>query len=186
MKSFALRVWKDPVWSKVISAGLLFIFAAFFTWLSGIWPVVKGILLYVLSLFVYELAIPVWSLFLIIPFLLLLIPFIQSMSSEREPSFITYKSDHILGIDWSWKWSKPNLHNDKYSIRNLHSRCPDCKSSLELNDYSGQLVHCINDECNWKWQQQGNFNNRISHSSTLNSKVWNIIDRKVHNGEFET
>lgn len=186
MKSFLLKAWKDPVWSKVISAGLIFIFAACFTWISGLWPEVKSTLLYILSLFVYEVVIPVWALFLIVPFLVLLIPFIHSRIPEREPAFINYKADQILGIDWSWNWSKPNYYNEKYSIRDLHPRCPDCKSSLEINDYSGQLAHCINDDCKWKWQQQGNFENRISHSSTLNSKVWNIIDRKIHNGEFKT
>ena len=182
MKSFALKVWKDPVWSKVISAGLIFLFIPFFTWVSGIWPDVKSVLLSVFSLIVYDVAIPVWVLFLIIPLLVSIIPLIQSITPEREPTFINYKADQILGINWSWNWSKPNFINDKYSIRDLLPRCPNCKSSLKLNDYSGQLVHCINDEC--KWKQQGNINNRISNSSNLNSKVWNIIDRKVHNGEF--
>jgi hypothetical protein len=186
MKNFVSNVWKDPVWSKVISAGLIFTFAAIFTWVSGIWPAVKSILLYILSLAIYEVGIPVWALFLIVPFLILIVPFISSITPEREPEFISYKADHILGIDWSWNWSEPDYYNDKYSIRDLHSRCPDCKSTLELNDYSGQLVNCINDDCNWRWQKQGSYDNSISHTNTLNNKVLNTIDRKIHNGEFET
>lgn len=91
MKSFLLKAWKDPVWSKVISAGIIFILAACFTWLSGLWPEVKSTLLYILSLFVCEVVIPVWALFLIVPFLVLLIPFIHSRISDREPAFINYK-----------------------------------------------------------------------------------------------
>ena len=186
MVNFVSEVWKDPDWSKVISAGLIFLFTAFFTWISGIWPAVKSVLLYVYSLFIYEVGIPVWIICIIVPLLVLLIPFIHSRIPEREPAFINYKKDNILGIDWSWNWSKPSYYNDRYTIKDLHPRCPECKSSLEINDYSGQLAQCINDDCKWQWQQQGNFSDRISHSSTLSSKVLNIIDRKVHNSEFET
>lgn len=186
MKNSLIKAWKDPVFSKVFATGLIFTFAAFYTWISGLWPEVKRILVSIFSLFVYEVVIPVWTLCLIVPFLVLLIPFIHSRVPEREPAFINYKADQILGIDWSWSWSTPNFHNDKYSIRDLNPRCPDCKSILELNDYSWQFVHCINDDCKWEWQQQGNVENRISHALALNSKVWNIIERKIHNGEFET
>ncbi|MEJ6123365.1 hypothetical protein MT390_16080 [Vibrio sp. 2-Bac 85] len=170
----------------MISTGMIFLFVAIFTWVSGLWPEVKDAFLYIISWLVYDVLIPVWALFLIIPFLVFLIPLIQSAIPDSEPSFINYKSDQILGIDWTWDWSKPNYHNDNYSIKNLRSRCPDCKSSLEINDNSGPLVSCINDECKWQWQQKGNFDNRISHSSILNRKVWNIIDRKIHNDEFKT
>ena len=99
MKSFLLKAWKDPVWSKVISAGLIFIFAACSTWITGLWPEIKSIVFYILSLFVYEVVIPVWALCLIVPFLVLLIPFIHSRIPDREPAFINYKADQILGID---------------------------------------------------------------------------------------
>lgn len=170
----------------MISAGLIVVFSALGTWLLGVWPQIKAILVYILSGFTYEVGIPVWLLIVVVPLLVVIVPVLRSFETDSEPAFLKYKNDNILGIQWSWGWSSPSIYNDKYSIKDLHPRCPNCKSSLELNDYSGQLVHCINDGCNWQWQQQGSFNNRISHSSELNQKVWNVIDRKIHNGEFQT
>jgi len=184
MKSSLGKIWKDPVFSKIIATGLIFLIGAIGTWFFGIWPYLKNGLAYIYSGFIYEIYVPVWSLFLAIPFLLFLFPMIQKFKKKEEPSFIKYTHDHILGIDWSWDWLPPGIYNKKYSIKNVRPRCPDCKSILEINDYSGQLVHCINDECKWRWQQQGHFDNRISHSSKLNQKVVNIIDRKTHNKEY--
>ncbi|NBI54686.1 hypothetical protein [Photobacterium alginatilyticum] len=186
MKTLVFKAWKDPVLSKVIASGLLLVCGSFGAWFLGLWPEIYELLLTVLELVVYEVQIPLWLIVVSVPLLIFIVPLIRLLIPEQEPRFLKYRSDNILGIDWSWGWSSPNFHNDKYSIRDLHPRCPNCKSSLELNDYSGQLVHCINDSCNWQWQQQGSFNNRISHSSELNQKVWNVIDRKIHNGEFKT
>lgn len=186
LNNIFLKAWKDPVWSKVISVGLIGILGSLGSWLFGFWSQIKSLLMFILSCLTYEVDIPVWLLLVSIPLLLGLIPTLKSFKVDHEPGFLKYKKDIILGIDWNWGWSSPNFHNDKYSIRDLHPRCPNCKSSLELNDYSGQLVHCINDSCNWQWRPQGSFHNRISHSSELKQKVWNVIDRKIHNGEFKT
>ena len=184
MKSFILKLWKDPVWSKVISTGLIVIFGTLGTWFLGLWPQIKTALIAVVGAFLYQVEIPIWLILALVPCLLFFIPILQSFKSDSEPSFVKYKSDKIFGINWSWGWSPPGYYNDKYSIKDLRPRCPNCNSSLEIDDYSGELVHCINDECNWKWKERGDFNNRISHSSELNQKVWNVIDRKIHNNEY--
>lgn len=186
MKALILKFWRDPVWSKVISSGLLLFFALMGTWIFDLWPMIYRIMVQVWNVITYKIHIPAWLLALSIPFLIFLIPLIQSVIPDREPSFIKYKNDNILGINWSWEWASPNFYNEKYSIKNLHPRCPNCSSRLEINDYSGQIVSCINDECSWKWSHQGSFQNMITHSSQLNQKVHNIIDRKLFNSEYET
>lgn len=186
MKALILKFWRDPVWSKVISSGLLLFFGLMGTWVFDLWPVIYKFMVQVWNLITYKIHIPVWLLALSVPFLIFLVPLIRSVIPDREPSFIKYKSDNILGINWSWEWASPNFYSEKYSIKNLHPRCPNCSSSLEINDYSGHLVSCINDECNWKWSHRGSFQNMITHSSQLNQKVHNIIDRKLFNGEYKT
>jgi hypothetical protein len=186
MKEIVLKLWKDPVWSKVIASGLLLFFGAIGVWILDLWPHIYEFLSKAWALVIYRVPIPLWLISILVPLLVFSIPLARSLMPDREPDFLKYRRDKIFGINWSWDWSKPNLYNDKYSIRNIHPRCPSCNSSLELNDYSGILVHCINDECEWSWNQQGSFENRISHSSQLNQKVINVIDRKVHNGEYKT
>lgn len=185
MKEIALKLWKDPVWSKVIAAGILFACGSLGLWFLGLWTDIYEVLTKIWRVVIYEVSVPLWLIVLLVPVLLLSVPLLKKLVANRKPRFLQYRSDKILGINWSWGWSQPNFHNDKYSIKDLHPRCPNCNSRIELNDYSGHLVNCINDECNWSWNEQGSFENRISHSSQLNQKVLNVIDRKVHNGEYK-
>ena len=185
MIKILLNAWKDPVWSKLISAGLLVLFGALGTWIFSFWPEIKQILLCILYFSTYEVGVPVWLILVTAPVLIGLVPFLKIFEKDSEPEFLKYKNDNILGIEWHWRWSLKNKYSNEYSVRDLHPRCPNCKSRPELNDYSGKLVNCINDECNWQWQQHDSFYNRISHSSDLNQKVCNVIDRKIHNGEFK-
>jgi len=181
-----LKLWKDPVWSKVIASGLLLFFSLLGTWIFDLWPSIYTVLIQIFSLITYKVLVPTWLIAFSIPFLIFLIPLAQIIIPDKEPRFLKYTNDQILGINWSWEWSAPNFYSDKYSIKNLHPRCPKCRSSLEINDYSGKLVNCINDECNWTWNQQGIFQNRITHSRQLDQKIHNVIDRKLHNGEYKT
>jgi len=182
-----LKAWQDPVWSKVIATGVLASIGATATWAFDYWSQLKAVSTSVLALLNNGVSIPVWLLIVIIPLLISLVPIIQKITTKAssEPEFMRYQKDNILGIDWAWDWSCPNMYNSKYSIRDLLPRCPNCKSSLETDDYSGHIVRCINDNCDWHWEQPVSFNKRISHSSELDKKVRNIIDRKIHVGEFK-
>lgn len=181
MMNFLLKIWKDPVWSKVIATGLLLILGGLYAWINQI-----NLIPLIMSLLIYEVVIPNWLLLIAVPILISIIPLYKLLIKDSEPKFTKYKMDNILGIDWSWEWSKPNYQNNNYTIRALYSRCPNCKSSLQIENNSGQLVQCINNDCQWKWQQPGVFAERITHSSQLISKVHNIIDQKAYSGEFKT
>jgi len=186
MKELLSKLWKDPVWSKVIASGLLLFFSVLGTWFFGLWPKIHKNLLQIWGLATYEVSIQMWLIIISVPLLVFLIPLIRGILPEKEPRFIKYRSDNILDINWLWDWSPPSFHNDKYSIKNLYPRCPKCSSILEINDCSGQLVHCINDECDWSWNHQRSFQKGTTHSSQLDQKVKSVIDRKIHNGEYET
>jgi hypothetical protein len=133
--------------------------------------------------FTFEISIPIWLLLIISIILLFLIPALQSLQKESYPEFLAYRNDNIFGIDLSWDWSPPGFYNDKYSIKDLHLRCPSCKSSLKLNEYSYQLVCCINDNCKWEWQQNSSENGILNYNQ-LEQKLLNVIDRKIYNKEY--
>ena len=180
-----LKAWKDPVWSKVISAGLLALFISPFAIWLGLFPYIRSALLTVNSWIKVKLEIPVWQIILILPLLIFSIPIFKLLRHKSEPRYLKYKRDNIIGIEWSWKYSH-TTYNDTDDIYGLTPRCPDCKSILDINKNFAPLVHCINDECNWRWQNTIRFTNKGHHSSQLYDKVLTEIDRKIHTGRFRT
>lgn len=184
------KVWKDPVWSSVIAGVILLGLGQHF---FGLWVYVSKGVEWVWSVIVAEVAVPLWLLVIGIPVLVFLIPVVTKLTPDKEPNFTKYTNDHILGIDWNWKWIPPNKFRAEYKFDELIARCPDCKSVLNINDYDGRLVYCINDSCKWSWplaSQRYSFHsaaNRpdaIDHSSKLNERVIKEIDRKLHTGEW--
>ncbi|RAU16432.1 hypothetical protein DN062_18240 [Nitrincola tibetensis] len=137
------NVWKDPVWSSVIAGLILAIGQLFF----GLWGYVSVGAGWLWSTITANVPIPLWLIITGIPILILLIPVITRLIPDKEPNFTKYTRDHILGIDWSWKWIPPNKVRTEYKFDELTPRCPTCKSALNIDDYDGRLVYCINDSC---------------------------------------
>lgn len=173
------KLWKDPVWSAVISAGLI----ALASYLFGLWPTIWQAMGSVLGLLALPISIPLWLIIVAIPALLLVIPIIIALRPDREPPFTKYTNDNIFDINWAWQWSTPTRYRSQYELKALTPRCPTCHAVLSINDYSGSLVSCINENCNWKWARQRHHSSRISHSTELYTKVHNEIDRRIHAGE---
>lgn len=173
------KLWKDPVWSAVIAAGIV----AGTTYLLGYWPHIWQFVKSIPSLLANPVSIPLWALILGVPVLSLAIPFFASFNTKKEPRFLSYRSDTIFDIAWSWRWLPPGFHSSHYQIQDLTPRCPSCGAVLTIHDYGGSLVSCINENCSWQWERQHLHGSRIRHSSELDSKVRNEIDRRIHAGE---
>ena len=172
------KLWKDPVWSAVIAAGIV----AAAVYLLGYWPYIWQFVKNIPSLLETPVSIPLWVLILGVPILLFAIPFVASLNTKKEPRFLSYRNDTIFDISWSWRWLSPGFHSSNYQMRDLTPRCPSCSAVLTLNDYDGSLVSCINENCSWRWERQHRHGSRIRHSSELDSKVRNEIDRRIHAG----
>lgn len=188
------KVWKDPVWSSVIAGIILAVIVAVGQHFFGLWEYVSIGGVWLWSVITTDIPIPLWLVIIGIPILVLLIPVITRLIPDKEPSFTKYTHDHILEIDWSWKWIPPNKFRAEYKFDELKPRCPSCKSVLNINDYDGRLVYCINDSCKWQWplasqryayHHVGHRSDAIDHSSKLNERVLKEIDRKMHTGEWE-
>lgn len=176
------KLWHDPVWSKVIAAAVIASATYFLVDKHIIWKILESIF----EFMIFQVSMPIWVLILSSLVFLFLIPIIAFIKKRKIPRFLSYKSDNIFDIDWFWEWSPPSVYNNnKYEIMNITPRCPSCYSLLDLNDYSGILVNCVNENCNWEWEWARNRSSskHITHSSELKSKVLNEIDRRVYAGE---
>lgn len=181
-----LKIWKDPVWSKVISVGILAVLATLAplaTWFFGYWPLLVRSVGYIFDFVISTISIPIWLLVLVVPFIASVFPLYQKFSKKKEPRFTYYKKDNFFEIDWLWDWAKPNFHNANYSVKNLTPRCPSCNSILDRNDYRGKLFECINHKCKWTWQRPWNGRDLL-HYHEIEKRIRTEIDRKVHCGEF--
>lgn len=192
MKSFLLKIWKDPVGSNVISGIIILGITSLGAWLWGtfllgewqwgILPQAKAVLQFIFSLF--TLSIPVWVIILVLTLGIGINRAIGLLLSESKPQFLTYRSDHILGVDWYWEYSEPGFYNDKYTPTNLTPRCPKCNSALDKYGSGHSVISCINDECRFDWSNAVGYRQDIYGFDTLEDKVRNVIDRKVHNDEY--
>jgi hypothetical protein len=178
------NIWSDPVWSKVISIGVVGLLTAFWAYFSGYWGKITAAFIWLSDFFNQEVINPLWVMVIAVPVLLLAIPTIIRLLPERKPRFTQYVNDNIFGIAWHWSWGKIDYYSDKLHVIGLHARCPECKSILEVNNFRPQLLLCINDACSWKWKRPSLSGKSISDYSELGKKVMTEIDRKVTTGEF--
>lgn len=113
------KTWKDPVWSAVISGIVLAVLLAAGEYFWGLWPYFIKSAEWVWSIITVDVSVPLWLLITSIPVLVLLIPASTRLAPDKEPKFIKYTHDHILGIDWSWKWIPPNKYLYEYKFDEL-------------------------------------------------------------------
>lgn len=173
------KIWRDPVWSAVIAAAIV----AGGSYFAGLWPPIWQLVKATPSFLVTPVSMPLWLVILLVPALIIVIPLLKSFKSVREPGFSSYTSDSLFDINWSWRWLPPGFYDSHYRITDLTPRCPSCHAILSINDYRSPLVSCENENCNWRWVRQNRHGSRIGHSTELDSKVRNEIDRRIHAGE---
>lgn len=61
----------------------------------------------------------------------------SKQTTHKDPEFISYTKDYILGYHWKWIWKK-DLY-DKLYIENLHPVCNECETPLTLSYGYGEL-----------------------------------------------
>lgn len=120
------KIWKDPVWSKVIATVIIATAGVAITYFGGLFPKVKGIFLNVWNFFVTKTLIYNWLIIiLIIPFIILLIAFISHIINTAKGkgkflSFRDYTSDNFDTLKWIWKYGSEGYIFDVVSL------CPRC------------------------------------------------------------
>jgi hypothetical protein len=181
------KIWSDPVWSKIISAGILALMAVSTTYFLGYWEKIKNACIWLLAFFNQDPTLPLWLIVISIPALLAAIPVVIRLLPDRRPRFTRYVQDSFWGVDWHWNWAGPYRNDPKYRVIDLHARCPECKSRLEINLdlYSrAEILTCLNSDCRWKWVRPSLPGTGPFNYNELLKRVTTEIDRKLHTDEF--
>jgi len=127
------KVWNDPVWSKVISAGLLALItsaAAYFGWLSAIWAILLK-----------RSAVQNWLLVLLVlislVFLVLLIRKGWKKYRQPRPRWFTWKEMDwkLLGAFFADRHLLPDRAGDiNHYIIGPFCRNPECRREIPILD----------------------------------------------------
>lgn len=122
------KVWSDAVWSKVISAGIIFAIStvASFHW----WGQVSSGLLWVWNFVVEDVAVPRW-LFWVLALCLTgaILLCAALMFSRLKGPFddrTSYREDIFLGLRWRWRFEGEYLSN-------ISAFCRFCDFQLDVN-----------------------------------------------------
>jgi len=172
-----MKIWKDPVWSKVISVGILLILGVtsehYIGWWNSLKIVIKSSILYLeqtTEINNWLIIVMGISTILILILLLLVIWSLikESLIDNDSQPWKNYTSDIFWGVECHWKYiGKEGIPYDIYFL------CPKCKYQLyplEYNDYqyfdSITIFSCSN--CNTKYEKVLTHPINIKHKVELN------------------
>jgi hypothetical protein len=144
------RLWKDPVWSKVISTLIVALILAAFAYFKGWWPNISKAL-YQSSLWtVAKTPISNWLLILLslfaLGFVLCIVAIVILRSGKAIPDFLSYQTDIFYEIRWRWTYVGGKIDR-------LVSFCPICDYQLipkEAGAYAAAprtLYECEDEDC---------------------------------------
>lgn len=169
------KVWKDPVWSKVIATGILALLSLsvvyFFDFLSS---VLSG-LEYGVNFIFKSTLVPNWLIGFMgfctamVIFVFLLYGKEKHFPKQKRILWRDYKKDYFLGLEWHWTFGSTGS-----DIYDLHSCCPKCKYQVFLrpaSHYSTPIYKC--DSCGGSY---GPFQESLGE---IESKVRRFIQQKL-------
>lgn len=177
-------IWKDPVWSKVISAGILAVCGAIGAYLLDLWPSIGSWFSFLWKSAGQPSQIPNWSVWflglLAIPSVLLMLALIWSViRPERESgqdNWRSYLEDHFLGLCWRWKYFSSGDLDDPQPF------CPHCDYQVFPHRASAYAaVDRIGFHCDSCGRDLTTFEESFE---SLQSKVRRLIQQKVRTGAW--
>lgn len=133
IKSTLLRIWKDPVGSKLISASLISIILIIFTYISkkvrkpvcNLWESYNQVIITLVICF-----------FLYITYTL--------AKRHKTPKFLKFKTiKNVNGYDWVWDYDYYKVYK-RYQIRDVRPICKKCSEPMILNSIYDDTFRCIN------------------------------------------
>ncbi|MDQ7057191.1 MAG: hypothetical protein Q9N62_01465 [Ghiorsea sp.] len=133
-----LRMWKDPVWSKVISVGIITAMGFLISYFTGCWPTLITYLNNTWDWLFQTTSISNWLLICIsIPCLLVLYVLMLWIKSlgEAEDNFQSYQSDTFFGLKWRWSYCYGKILDD-----DVHCFCSSCDHQVFPQNVSSYQV----------------------------------------------
>ena len=135
-KEFLLKIWRDPVLSKVISVGVLGVIGTIYALLesamnnSSFTESVIDVLTIQIKLWHILVGIIVFVIFYSIR-TLCRIKTTTNREGVLQYNFLDECETNLKGYIWRWTWSKIE-NTSKYKITDLHPLCPNCKGELTI------------------------------------------------------
>ncbi len=123
------EAWKDPVWSKVIAAGIIAVLGIGATYFAGLWPKIGILFSHVWNFFTGKTPLYNWLIIILsIPFIIIFIVIIAYLKdlifgkneSADSLKFREYNSDIFYTLKWRWKVGSDGLPYDVTPF------CPKC------------------------------------------------------------
>jgi hypothetical protein len=136
MKEFFLKMWKDPVWSKVIAAGIL-------AFIALIWSLInfQGLIAFyrlIIIMLNYVIPIPIWGILLIITIRWVLIQIIQS--EKKHPYVSSVWSEEVGNYVFS------DLHKELSKLKALERTERMIKASIGPSNENLSVLFWVNRE----------------------------------------
>lgn len=147
------KLWKDPVWSKVIATGVIALLAYTGAYLLGLLPTIIAFVIQSWGFVTASSSVPNWLIgIMAIPCLMLCWELVVELKCRITPdaseqvSWKSYQRDNFFGLLWAWRYSGN-------SIEGLHSLCPNCEYQVLPRDASAfeavPRFECKCDDCGY-------------------------------------
>lgn len=174
------KTWKDPVWSKVISYGIIGVIGIISGYIMGWLPFIKSLLLdgfstiwkYISS----STLTPNWLLIVlgVITTLFIVLIAILVISSFKRSSvnYTEYTSDNFYKFKWAWSYIGG-------TVNNIYSLCPKCNYEISPSTCGFNLSYGYCEECGYETGRQ-----HVARSE-IERKVLLKIHKNIRNGDWE-
>jgi len=182
MLNFLKKLWSDPVWSKVIAAGIIIILTAAISGFTGFWPTIAIVASAVWSWLTSTIAIPIWLLFVLsictavaLLVSVLLVVSILRDNSVSEPTSHSYTTDEFFNIRWRWSYMGGG------TIYDLYSFCTKCDYQVFPFDTMVYSRFGSKYKCGDCGEDLGTF---AKDQHEVEQEIKLLIQRKIRNGEW--
>jgi hypothetical protein len=176
-------IWNDPVWSKVISAGILALIALGGTYFLNWWPAIGSSFSAGLTYVLARSSFPNWLLGLLgllaVPTVLLagVLAWQVFFPPQSKQPWIAYTSDIFYNLRWRWHY------NRDASMSRLITFCPHCDFQVFPANASGYaFIDRIFFRCESCARDLGVFDESYE---SLESKAESFAQQKLRNGSWQ-
>lgn len=177
-------IWNDPVWSKVISAGILATVALGGTYFFNCWPVIDSSFTVGITYVLASSSLPNWLVGLLgllaLPTVLIVgvLGWHLFFPPQSKQPWISYTSDVFFNRCWRWHY------NRDASMSRLHTFCPHCDFQVFPANASGYaFVDRIIFRCESCHRDLGVYDESYE---SLESKAERLAQQKLRNGSWQS